>query len=46
MYIEGNIWSVGYFSSTIGLNEEQVKKYIEKQGKKDFPKTQRSFAFS
>jgi putative transposase len=46
MYVEGNIWSVGYFSSTIGLNEEQVKKYIEKQGKKDFPKTQRSFEFS
>ena len=46
MYIEGNIWSVGYFSSTIGLNEEQVRKYIERQGRKDFPKTQRSFEFS
>lgn len=46
MYIEKSIWSVGYFSSTIGLNEEQVKKYIEYQGKKDYPQNQRSFEFS
>ena len=46
MYLEGNIWSVGYFSSTIGLNEQQVKKYIERQGRRDFPRTQRSFEFS
>lgn len=25
------IWSVGYFSSTIGLNENTIKKYIENQ---------------
>ena len=37
MYLEGGIWSVGYFSSTIGLNEVQVKKYIAWQGKKDLP---------
>lgn len=37
MYIDGNIWSVGYFSSTIGLNEAQIKKYIEYQNKKDLP---------
>ena len=29
--------SVGYFSSTIGLNEDQIKRYIEWQGKKDEP---------
>lgn len=28
------IWSVGYFSSTIGLNETEIKKYIEWQGKR------------
>src|SRR3989344_6152069 len=37
MYIDGHIWSVGYFSSTIGLNEDQIKKYIEYQNKKDLP---------
>ena len=30
MYLDWDgIWSVGYFSSTVGLNEEQVKRYIE-----------------
>ena len=29
------IWSVGYFSSTSGINEKQLKKYIEWQGKRD-----------
>lgn len=37
MYLEGGIWSVGYFSSTVGLNEAQVKRYIGWQGKKDLP---------
>ena len=37
MYLEDSIWSVGYFSSTIGLNEEQIKKYIEHQGKEELP---------
>ena len=40
MYPDGSIWSVGYFVSTIGLNETQIKKYIQYQGKKDFPRTQ------
>ncbi len=40
IYIEKDgIWSVGYFSSTIGMNEVKIKKYIEWQGKKD--KTQK-----
>lgn len=38
MYLDGNIWSVGYFSSTIGLNEKTVKDYIIKQGEEDLPK--------
>lgn len=29
------IWSVGYFVSTIGLNEEQIRRYVEKQGQWD-----------
>ncbi len=39
MYLGGSIWSVGYFSSTVGLNEEQIKKYIQYQGQLDLPKT-------
>ncbi len=35
MYLDGSIWSVGYFSSTVGLNEQMIKRYIEMQGKKD-----------
>ena len=37
MYIENSIWSVGYFSSTIGINEELIRRYIEYQGKKEKP---------
>ena len=29
------IWSDGYFVSTVGVNEQVVKKYIENQGKED-----------
>ena len=32
---ESGIWSVGYFVSTVGINEEMIKKYIELQGKED-----------
>lgn len=38
MYLENSIWSVGYFSSTLGLNEEQVKKYILYQGRQERPR--------
>jgi len=38
MYLDGNIWGVGYFSSTIGLNEKIIKDYIVNQGKEDLPK--------
>lgn len=33
------IWSVGYFVSFIGLNESQVRRYIEWQGKREVPQT-------
>jgi len=40
IYLEKDgIWSVGYFSSTIGLNEIRIKKYIQWQGKKDESRT-------
>jgi len=29
------IWSDGYFVSTVGLNEQVVKRYIDNQGKED-----------
>jgi putative transposase len=35
MYLDGSIWSVGYFVSTVGLNEEMIKKYIANQTRKD-----------
>ena len=39
IYLEKDgIWSVGYFSSTIGLNETQLRKYIQWQGKRDKPR--------
>ena len=29
------IWSIGYFVSTVGVNEETIRKYIQMQGKED-----------
>lgn len=29
------IWSIGYYVSTVGLNEEKIKQYIAHQGKQD-----------
>ena len=44
IYLEKDgIWSVGYFSSTIGLNETQIKKYIQWQGKRDIPRLLKLF---
>lgn len=33
IYDDGNMWSAGYFVSTVGLNEKIIKKYIEQQDK-------------
>ena len=35
------IWSVGYFVSSVGLNEMMIAKYIDNQDKRDRPKTAR-----
>ncbi len=32
---DSGIWSVGYFMSTVGVNEKIIKKYIEMQGQED-----------
>lgn len=40
MYLEKDgIWSIGYYVSSIGINEEQIRKYIEWQGEKESPQT-------
>lgn len=42
MYIDGSIWSVGYFASSVGLNEQMIERYIANQGKADRGTTLRS----
>ncbi len=40
MYIDKDgIWSVGYFVSSIGLDEARIKAYIEQQDEKEKPQT-------
>jgi putative transposase len=34
------IWSDGYFVSTVGINEETIRKYIQQQGLEDFGQAQ------
>lgn len=44
IYLEKDgIWSVGYFSSTVGLNEQQIQKYISWQNKREKVQTIRLF---
>ncbi len=43
---KASIWSVGYFSSTIGLNEETIRKYVRSQGRRDQPRQQQGLGFS
>ena len=35
-YGRGGIWSVGYFVSTVGLDEATIRRYVEYQEKEDF----------
>ena len=42
-YGTDGIWSDGYFVSTVGINEKQIRKYIEMQGKEDFGQTMELF---
>lgn len=40
MYLEKDgIWSVGYFVSSIGIDEARIRKYIEHQGEQEKPQT-------
>ena len=34
-----SIWSAGYFVSTVGINEDVIRRYIENQGKEDAGQT-------
>jgi putative transposase len=34
-YGAGGIWSVGYFVSTVGLNENAIRNYVQHQEKED-----------
>ena len=42
-YGSDGIWSDGYFVSTVGINEEQIRKYIDMQGKEDLGRTMELF---
>ena len=42
-YGRGGIWSVGYFASTVGLDENMIIKYVRFQDKED--RGQTKFAF-
>ena len=35
IYTHSGIWSTGYFVSSVGLNEEQIRRYIDRQNKYD-----------
>ena len=44
IYLEKDgIWSVGYFSSTVGLNEHHIQRYIAWQSKRERVQTIRLF---
>ena len=32
---ENVVWSTGYFVSSVGLNEQTIKRYVEHQGRQD-----------
>ncbi|MGK5083212.1 IS200/IS605 family transposase [Bdellovibrionota bacterium FG-1] len=34
-YGRGGMWSAGYFASTVGLDEEMIKRYVKYQQKED-----------
>ena len=45
VYGRKEFWSPGFFSSTVGINEEIIKRYIEFQEKVDTDKIQLDFGF-
>jgi putative transposase len=42
-YGTDGMWSDGYFVSTVGINTETIKRYIENQGKADIGQTAQLF---
>jgi putative transposase len=34
-----SIWSAGYFASTVGVNEQLIRRYIQQQGEEDAGQT-------
>ena len=40
---KGGIWSKGFFVSTVGINEEIIKRYVRMQGKEDAGQAQLEF---
>ena len=45
IYWRNEFWSSGFFSSTVGIDEEVIKKYVEYQGKIDKGQIQLTFDF-
>jgi len=45
IYWRNEFWSLGFFSSTIGINEKVIKRYVEFQEKVDKGAVQLSFGF-
>ena len=42
-YGTGGIWSVGYFVSTVGLDENMIRNYVRYQGKEDLGQAKLEF---
>jgi putative transposase len=45
IYWRNEFWSVGFFSSTVGIDEEVIKRYVEFQEKVDTGTLQLGFGF-
>ena len=45
IYWQNEFWSPGYFSSTVGITEEVIKRYVEFQEKMDKGQLQLEFKF-
>jgi putative transposase len=39
----GGMWSVGYFASTVGLDEETIRRYVRYQEKEDLGQAKLAF---
>jgi len=42
-YGRGGIWSIGYFVSTVGLDEKMIKRYVQYQEKEDLGQAELAF---